>query len=180
LKKDTDGLDWQLSAGYYDYQNAKDGPVFVEAAGNTSQARGEGTTRYYKYDYDLLNVSGKVDAPLAPKTTFSIFFEIVENTAIGLDRHGALGGLGLSGECRSLPYSMLYTYRDTDADATIAAFTWSDFANGSTDASGHEIGLTLSPLSELKLNATLLLCTSQKSTRELDYKRLMVDATVKF
>jgi hypothetical protein len=179
LKKDTDGLDWQLSAGYYDYQNAKDGAVFVEAAGNSTQTRGEGSTRYYKYDYDLLNVSGKADAPFAAKTTFSFFFEIVENTAIGQNRQGALGGMSVSGSGK-LPYSVLYSYRDIEADATIAAFTWSDFANGSTDASGHEIGLSLSPLDELKLNATLLLNTSQKSTRELDYKRLMVDATVKF
>jgi hypothetical protein len=182
LGNKSDDIDWKVSAAYYEYQNLKDHQPFAVFSGNTVARRPSNiyAVQTYRYDYNLLNISGKAAVPVAPNTTFAIFFEVVENTATRVHSHGVLGGASLAGKGGKLPYRMKYSYRDLESDATIAAFTESDFAAGRTDVSGHAIALSVKPLKELKLGATLFVCKTMKSTDELDYTRLMVDAVVKF
>ncbi|MBU1637291.1 putative porin [bacterium] len=182
ISSKSESIEWTASIAYLDYQKATRGAVFGSASGNTQIAQGtDGTLLpYYEHDYDLLTFSGIATVPVADKIKFSLYFEAVENTAIGLDRNGILGGFRLASKRGSLPYSAGYSYRDVEADATIAALMDSDFADGNSASEGHEISLSVSPLKELSFGATAIISEYTFLTRNLDFNRFMADAVVKF
>jgi hypothetical protein len=182
LGRGTENIEWTASVAYFDYQNAAGGALFGSASGNTQQMSGDdGTLRpYYKHDYDLLNFSGTATLPIAEKTKLSLFFEAVENTAVSYDRHGVLGGMKLTSKRGKLPYSFGYSYRETEADATVAALVDSDFADGQTDSNGHELTLYVTPLKELSVGATAFVNKYMVLSKDLTFNRIEFDVIVKF
>lgn len=182
IGRKSESIEWAASIAYLDYQKASRGAVFGSASGNSQIAQGtDGTLLpYYLHDYDLLTFSGIATVPFAVKTKLSLYFEAVENTAVGIDRHGILGGIKYSCKRGALPYSIDYSYREIEADATIAAFTDSDFADGQTASEGHAIAISVSPLKELSFGATAFVNQYTFLSHDLNYNRFMADVVVKF
>lgn len=178
-----------LGGSYFDYTHTKGQAPYY----NATKARGNSVIKdtkgnlSYKYDYNLIEAFLKFGGKIR-NLPWSVYGDFVVNLDPGKDRIGWLAGVNFGKAKKPLSFSVGYDYRSVQKDAVIGAFTFSDFADGQTDASGHEFKLRFAPVKHVVLGATYLLdrrgvdITKGKTTGHdyHTYHRLQLDLALKF
>jgi hypothetical protein len=122
---------------------------------------GPGANGFVKDRFALVNLTGQVYFPvpagllekagLGPlEPEFFVVVDFVTNTSVGRDKngYGVTGGLHGGGKGSVAPFNFWYTYRNVDADATLATFTDADLGAG-TAYRGLELGANYRLLADL-------------------------------
>ena len=165
-----------LGGGYFDYVDTQGEASFVKenkGFGNTLDANGN-----YVYDYNLWEAFAQVGTKFR-KIPIALYGDYVYNTDPRDDNKGWLIGFKV-GKCkRKYSWEFNYTYRYLEKDATIGAFTDSDFIGGGTDGKGHKLSAGFQLAKHWKLAATYLI-DDKHIHNSHDYNRLQVDLKFKF
>ncbi len=163
-----------LGTGYFDYLHTKGEASFVKknkGFGNTLDANGN-----YVYDYNLWELFGEVGTKFR-KIPVAIYGDYVYNT--DSEDKGWLAGFKV-GKCKKkYSWEFKYNYRDVEKDATVGAFSDSDFIGGGTDGKGHKLSAGFQLAKNWKLATTYFICTKPIHDSH-DYNRLQVDLKFKF
>lgn len=133
-------------APYYDANKARGNSVIKDAKGNLS----------YMYGYNLIEAFLKIGGKIR-RFPWEVHGDFVVNADPKKDRMGWLAGVTFGKAKKPLSFSIGYDYRSVRKDAVIGAFTYSDFAGGQTDASGHQFRLRFVPVKHVVLGITYLL-----------------------
>jgi len=186
-KKKSDSWSGTLAVGYYNWLHLQNAPLLYSATksygNNTISADG---ARFYLSDFDLLNATASFTLKGARVHT-TLSGDVVLNTAAetnpATDEKDDLGwraGAEFSFSSSPLDWSLGYSYRVLEADATLGVLTDSDHVGGGTNFSGHGISLSLKPMSAVRLGGTLLLDTKDPDHAKLNYQRLQIDLAASF
>jgi hypothetical protein len=114
---------------------------------NNQISIGPGANGFVEDSFQIINVTGQVHLPLPfmPSVAPEIFFvgDYANNLSVDNDNQGYGLTLGLRGGAQSgsalRPFTLWFTYRDVDNDATLATFADSDLGLG-TGYRGFEAG----------------------------------------
>jgi hypothetical protein len=113
-----------------------------------------------------------------------LFADYVYNwQAVNDDAHGWLGGLRLGQTKVKGDWSVYSLYEHLDQEATISAFTWSDFGNGGTNQEGPVAGIDYQLLNPLTVTARSYftnVLNRKPGVRNPTQTRLQLEAVVKF
>jgi Putative porin len=114
---------------------------------------GPGADGFVNEEFLLINFTGQahISIPTSWLEPIGLAFlepevflagDYVHNRSVALDKngYGITGGLRGGGKGVIQPFNLWYTYRDVDADATLAALADSDLGAG-TDYKGFELGM---------------------------------------
>ncbi len=182
------GIYFLAGAGYYDYTKTKGSKLFYASAdksfGNTADsvadpADATKTITVYKNDYNEIEAFAEAGITKLLPFPIAVYGAFVYNNGADEDNKGYIAGINI-GKCEEpLSFEVRYNYRWVQKDALIGAFTSSDFAGGQTDAKGHEVGAALQAMKNVKLGINFLYNLIDLK-KEVAYKRLMADLTVKF
>ncbi|NIA10956.1 MAG: hypothetical protein GWP10_14820 [Nitrospiraceae bacterium] len=165
-----------VGGGYFGYVNTQGEASFVKenhGFGNTLDAHGN-----YVYGYKLLEAFAQVGTTFK-KIPVKAFGDYVYNSDPSTDNKGWLVGFQV-GKCKK-PYSweFKYNYRRLEKDATVGAFSDSDFVGGGTDGKGHKLSAGFQLARNWKLGATYFICDKHIDDSH-NYNRLQVDLKFKF
>lgn len=123
---------------------------------------GPGANGFVEEDFTILNFTGQAYLPIPPRWVQPLRLDYLEpwvsgdwvkNTKVDQDDTGYGITFGLRGapiDRRLGPFNIWFTYRDVDADATLATFTDSDLGAG-TAYKGYEVGFNYKILPDLML-----------------------------
>ncbi|HHI03856.1 MAG TPA: hypothetical protein ENL22_10090 [candidate division Zixibacteria bacterium] len=133
-----------LGGAYFSYGNVKGFKTFYESddsKGNsaTEMTFNDETAYYYDTDFELIEAFGAFNFK-AGHTPVTVMGDYITNTAADSLKNGWLAGVRLGKVEKPGTWEFRYIYRNLEKDATVGAFTDSDFRGGGTDAKGHEIG----------------------------------------
>jgi hypothetical protein len=171
------GVRYTAGIGYLDYRNTQGQTPFYngEGQGNRVDAMGN-----YLSDFNIVELFGQIDFEVASRP-LRLFADIVNNVeADGADSGFALGALygDMSGRGT---WEVGYAYQDLEADAVVAAFTDSDFADGGTDGKGHVFELGYGLADRWSLAVTYFLNERGSAAgNERDYNRLQADINFRY
>ena len=147
-----------IGGSYFDYTNTKGRAPYYEA----TKARGNSVFRdskgnlSYMFDYNLIEAFLKIGGMIG-RFPWDVHGDFVANLDPKTYRLGWLAGVTFGKTKKPLSFSIGYDYRSLQRDAVIGAFTFSDFAGGQTDASGHQFKLKFVPVRHVVLGITYLL-----------------------
>ena len=123
---------------------------------------GPGAEGFVEEDFTILNLTGQAYLPIPPRWVDPVGFALLEpfvagdwvkNTSVDRDDEGYGLTVGLRGAGKRFLdglFNVWFTYRDVDADATIAAFADSDLGAG-TAYRGYELGVNYRILPDLMI-----------------------------
>lgn len=164
-------------AGYFDYDDAAGGPPFHDGAprGNRVDVAGN-----YLADFRLLELFAELRLSRRGVPIVA-YADYVRNTAASADDDGyALGlRLGSAGQPGDLRFEA--GWQETDPDAVVGLYTWSDLASGEADSRGAFIETTYTLRENIELGATLI--SSQRGVADgpaRGFDRLMLDIEFSF
>ncbi len=147
------GWTFQPSVAYYDYANIKGQTVTnvtsasAGAAGNTTTSGGA-----FSYDYNILDVLGRLNLPSVLGQPVTIVGDWVSNTAHSssltdgkIDNNGAWqAGLEVGKVTEKLgSWKATYYFKRLESNATFGPLTDSDFGGGGTNHFGHIMGVQM-------------------------------------
>lgn len=165
-----------VGMGYFDYQKTQGEASFIKenkGYGNTLDANGN-----YVYDYNLWEAFAQVGTKFK-KIPVAIYGDYVNNTDPKDDNEGWLVGFKV-GKCKKkYSWEFNYNYRRVEKDATVGAFSDSDFIGGGTDGKGHKLSAGFQLAKNWKLAATYLI-DDKHIHNSHDYNCLQVDLKYKF
>jgi len=176
------GVDWTgssmgvlVSAGYFDYQNARHNAPFYnhgDSFGNSVDNGGE-----YLYGFNEAEVIFECrPAGILEKAT--VFADYVANVARDAeDNTGWLAGVSY-GACKAPgSYEINYTYRRLEKNAVVGAFTDSEFIGGGTGGEGHKVNFGIQLAAKTK--AALSYFLNQVGLEDgKEYHRFQLDINV--
>jgi len=177
----ADGAFYALAGGrYVDFRNLRGRTVLADpqdSFGNSATADADGNLTYDE-DYDLaggfLELGGKV-----MHIAWSVFGDLVQNTAVDEDNLGWLVGASF-GKCKEpLDFCLRYIYREVERDAVVGAFTDSDFIGGGTDGKGHEINAGVQVAKGVQTGVTYFY-NERPLVAGTEYQRSQIDLKLKF
>ena len=173
-----------LGASYYDHTRIQGNPVYydtVDSYGNSATLADPAdpdSDLLYDNDYNVVEGFFEVGGKIA-KFPWAVFTDVIYNAAAEDDNLGWLVGLSF-GKCKKpLDFSLGYTYRQLQADATVGAFSDSDFIGGGTGGKGHEWSLGFQLAEPLQLAATYFFNQAPIENSE-SYNRAQIDLKLKF
>ncbi len=172
---------------YYDHTRIKGKPTYYDiedSFGNsvdevlTDPDDPESLAIRYRNDYNLIEGFFELGGTIV-KFPWSVFFNLVYNAAADDDNLGWLLGASF-GKCKNpLDFSVNYFYEHLEADATVGAFTNSDFIGGGTDGKGHRWSIDFQAAKALQLGVTYFFNKIPIENGE-NYHRGQFDFKVKF
>jgi len=169
-------------ATYYDYGNIEgrsdlkstwDGASFY---GNTAAAG------RYKDDYNIVEIFGEYSFKSGSLPT-TLFTSWVRNIAATTSEDtGYVIGAKFNKVKNNEPGSWVfgYDYRETDADAVVGGFNESDFLGAQTNSRGHRFVFSCLLARNLYWNMAYYLLEDTRTSKDLDYRRLLADLVLKF
>lgn len=186
-KKKSDSWSGVLAVAYYNWLHLQNAPLLFSATksygNNTLSADG---AKLYLSDFDLLNATAAFTLKGA-RVHATLSGDVVLNTAAetnpATDEKDDLGwraGVDVNLPKCPLDWTLGYSYRVLEADATIGVLTDSDHVGGGTNLSGHGVSISLKPMSAVRLGGTLLMDTKDPDHAKLRYQRLQIDLAASF
>lgn len=179
-----------LAAGYWDYGAIENQPVLNfsgSPAGNSSfaadascNASAAGTTRCYRFDYNIVQVDAQWSGELGtlPLMLFGGYLENLDpdelNTGYNLGFQ-----LGRAADPGAWEFGALY--QEVERDAQFAALYDSDFADGLTQGRGVLLQGAWVPARNMTIKAAYFINDRSFDTpAETDYRRLQFDLNYRF
>ncbi|HSG64291.1 MAG TPA: putative porin, partial [Gammaproteobacteria bacterium] len=172
------GTTLTVGASYYDTSHAQGRePFFTPLSGQGNQLDANGN---YLYGFSEIELFGELELDVAGKPLV-VFADIVRNRdAAAFDQGYALGAEWGSASAPG-EWSVGYVYQDLEANAVIGAFTDSDFADGTSDGSGHSILASYVFPGGWNFGLRYILGERGEAAGELrDYNRLQADISVRY
>jgi hypothetical protein len=166
---------------YYDYGNLKDKDLIGgNALGNTTNGTSPDS---YRYEYQIVEAFAQLDTQLMDMP-FSFFGDFVQNIASSVNEDtGYLFGFKLNKAKEKGDWQFGYDYRELQRDATVGAFSESDFIGGGTGGSGHKFGVKYKFADNVTGAVSYFINERDNNSSnafEDDYKLLQFDVNVKF
>lgn len=159
---------FEVLAGYYSFTNLK-GQTALFDLGNSLT-----TGDLYLHDYNLIS-GGLVwtqDFEFGPLAAYA---DYVHNTSVGDENSGWLLGV-IWGKIRQPgDWKLSYSWRTVDKDAVLAGWQDSDFAGGTIDTRGHELGFGYGLDKGIATQVTYSNAKLGKSGAERDYTLILAD-----
>lgn len=161
--------------GYYDYKNSQGNTPLYKAKGNSLDDQGN-----YLLDYDLFEFFTEITTEFAQLPT-TLHLEIVNNSAVTNENKAYSFGMIVGSRKKPGDLQISYTYKNTDKDSVIGAYSDSDFAGGNTDSDGHLIRSRYTLRDNITLSGTIIMSKYKPSkTEEIDYSRVQIDLEFRF
>jgi len=172
-------------ATYYDYGNIESRgdlkstwlPGSPSFFGNTTNTAGG-----FKDDFNVVELFGEYGFKCGTMPT-AVFASWLRNiVATTSEDTGWLVGTKFNKAKDDVPGSWEcgYDYRETDADAVVGGFGESDFVGSATNSKGHRFVFKYQLANNLYWYATYYLAEDTRTSKDLDYRRLMGDLVWKF
>lgn len=147
------GWTFQPSVAYYDYANIKRQTVTNVTSASAAAAGNTTSSSAFSYDYNILDVLGRLNLPSVLGQPVTVVGDWVSNTAHSsplsdsgkIDNNGAWqAGLEVGKVTEKLgSWKATYYFKRIENDATFGPLTDSDFGGGGTNHFGHILGLQM-------------------------------------
>jgi hypothetical protein len=174
---DAGAVDIVLGGGVFIYDNMKGFAAIYDTTdgfGNTTMTNGDGD-EIYANDYEL--AEGMVKVSFKAGIPVSIYGDYITNMDPSSENTGYLAGITLGKAKAPKSWQFDYNYRDLEADATVGAFTDSDFGGGGTGAKGSKLQMKYQIAKNLQFSASHFINTLASDD---DYQRTQIDLIAKF
>lgn len=163
--------------GYFHYTDvAGQSPFFFPSTlGNSADANGN-----YLFDFSIFEAFAEYKTRMNgwPLTFFGQF---AQNTEVDEEDTAFAFGVNLGSSGQRGQYELSYAYHVTEADAVVASFSDSDFANGFADSKGHLIKAKYALRDRVILGGTFIFSRfGEFAGSERDFDRIMLDIEFKF
>lgn len=168
-----DGASLTAGLAYYHYTDIENSAEFlpVDSAANRLTKDGR-----YLSAFELLEGLAELSFPTAIGKT-SLYTDYVKN--LGANDYNTAYSVGAKLSVTN--WKLIWAYQEIEADAVYAILTDSDFAGGGTDSKGHKLEASYAINSKVKFGGTLFLkATDMDFGDKEDYRRLMLDAVIKY
>lgn len=175
---DGDAVDVMLGGGVFMYDNMNGFATVFDAEdgfGNTTLEAEDGTLLYvneYEVAEAMASVSFKAGVPVKVYGDY-----IVNMDAPSGSDTGYLAGVTVGKAKKAGSWQLDYNYRDLESDATVGAYSDSDFGGGGTGAKGSKGQIKYQLSKNLQLAVSHFVNTLGD---EKDYNRTQIDLVAKF
>jgi hypothetical protein len=167
---------------YYDFSAIKGYGSLPATWGGAGFLGNSNSNGRYTNDYNVLEVFGEY-ATKYDGTPLRLFGNWIRNVnATSHKDTGWLVGTKYNKAIAPGSWEASYTYRDLEADATVGAFSDSDFIGGGTNGKGSVFGFNYQLFKNVQAALTYFLNEDRANTagRSFDYHRLQADLVLKF
>lgn len=175
---------FKAAASYYNYDGlkgstAKDvSPSFYDKGNTLSSGK-------YVYDYQLFNLTAELkpfEIPMGEKNLpVKLYADYVKNLADDVkNREGYLFGVQFGSAKAKNTWQLSYDYRRLEADAVVDFTADGSFAEGGTDARGHNIAFKYATSDKSTLGISYMIAEGLGHKKTSDVNTLQVDYAVAF
>lgn len=152
-------LPFQFALGYYTYLNLKNTQHLSKDSDVTSNNRNttyedpiDNTITRYTYDFNLINIGGKLTLPLGG-LPLTLNADYVMNSDPEENNVGYLVGFQLGKGKKKGQWAVIYHYKHLERDATLDILTDGDFIGGGVGGRGHKVRLNYILLDKTRISA---------------------------
>lgn len=168
--------DFTVGASYFTYINIKGFPTFYDPT--RSFGNSINSDSGYLWDFELAEIMAQTNLT-AGSLPIQLAGDVIINTTADSLSTGWLAGVTVGRTKTPGDFSVKYSYRKVDMDATIGAFTDNVFAGGGTDVEGHEVNLVIQLAANTNFKCTYF-NTHLHLANKVKYQRLQFDLNLKF